>query len=324
MGNYKIAVELAKEVGLGKTLTQFSAKDADQMIRGAFLEEIGVEQIDFNTYRENKYKIFRILQETINPIVNERLENSMGSFAEVRNVTWGDTTEFIIENPELFDVAVIADGTANLRRQRLDNGRVHVDMNNYGISIYDEFLRFLAGRVNWASMVDKVAKSFEAHISTSVATAIFGSYDSLDTDLKFSGTYDEEEIINIAQRIEAIYGSAVIVGTKAALNKIKPEYVGGATKDNYNAIGHLGVFNGYETVALAQTVKPGTNEFAISNTDLLILPSTSEKFVKIVHEGDAIILDKQNDSDLSIEHTFVKKVGVGLGIANRFGIVRFT
>lgn len=325
MGNYKLALDVAKGIGLGKTATDFSLSgDVDQMIRGAFLEEIGVEQIDFNTYRENKYKIFRILQETISPIVNDRLEETMGRFAEVRNVAWGDTTRFEIENPDLFDVAVIADGTANLRRQRLDNGYVDVAMTNYGISIYDEFYRFLAGRTNWAVMVDKVAKSYEKQIAESVYAAIYGSYDNLEAEFKYTGSYDEDELLDVLAAVEAVYGNAIVVGTKAALRKIKPEYVGGATKDAYNALGHIGVFGGYDTVALEQFFKAGTNEFALSNTDLLILPSTSEKIVKIVHEGDAIIQDKQNDSDLTIEHTFIKKAGVGLGITNRFGIVRFT
>lgn len=324
MGNYKLAVNLAKEAGLGIQSTNFSATDVDKMIRGAFLEEIGVEAIDFNTYRENKYKIFRILQETISPIVNDRIVETMGRFAEVRNVAWGDTTRFEIENPDLFEVAVIADGTANLRRQRLDNGYVDVSMSNYGIAIYDEFYRFLAGRTNWAQMVDKVAKSYEKKLAESVYAAIYGSYNSLDAEFKYTGTYDEDELLRVLQAVEAVYGNAMVVGTKAALAKIKPDYVGEAGKDGYNALGFMSVFRGYEAVSLTQFFKAGTNEFGLSNTDLLILPSASEKIVKIVHEGDAIIQDKQNDSDLTIEHTFIKKAGVGLGITDRFGIVRFS
>lgn len=324
MGNYKLAVNLAKEVGLGNTSVQFSAQDADQMIRGAFLEEIGVEQIDFNTYRENKYKIFRILQETISPIVNDRIVETMGRFAEVRNVAWGDTTRFEIENPDLFEVAVIADGTANIRRQRLDNGYVDVEMTNYGIAIYDEFYRFLAGRTNWGVMVDKVAKSYEKKLAESVYAAIYGSYNNLDAEFKYTGSYSEDELLSVLAAVEAVYGNAMVVGTKAALAKIQPDYVGGASRDAYNALGFLSVFKGYETVALTQFFKAGTNEYGLSNTDLLILPSSSEKIVKIVHEGEAIIQDKQNDADLTIEHTFIKKAGVGLGITDRFGIVRFT
>lgn len=317
---------MAKEVGLGQAqaVANYSATDVDTVIRGAFLEEIGVEAIDFNTYRENKYKIFRILQETVSPIINDRLVETMGQFAEIRNVAWGDTTVFDVENPDLFDVAVIADGTANLRRQRLDNGKMDVQMSNYGIAIYDEFYRFLAGRTNWSQMVDKVAKSFERKLAESVHASIFGAYDKLDAKFKYTGSYSEDELLNVLQAVEAMYGSAMVVGTKAALAKIKPDYVGDGTKDQYNAIGHLGVFRGYNMVALAQFFKAGTTEFGLSSTDLLVLPSANEKIVNIVHEGEAIVQDKQNDSDLTIEHTFIKRAGIGLAAANGFGIVKFS
>lgn len=324
MSNYNLAVEMAKGVGLGQSMTNYSAQDVDIVIRKAFLEEIGVENIDFNTYRENKYKIFRIIQETVSPIINDRLVETMGQFAEVRNVAWGDTTVFDVENPELFDVAVIADGTANLRRQRLDNGKMDVQMSNYGIAIYDEFYRFLAGRTNWSQMVDKVAKSYEKKMAESVNAAIFGAYDDLDNAFKYTGSYSEDEVLKVLAHVEALYGSAMLVGSKAALAKIKPDYVGDASKDGYNALGHLSVFRGYDVVALSQYMKAGTNELGLSATDILVLPSAGEKIVNIVHEGDAIVQDKQNDSDLTIEHTFIKRAGIGLSVANGFGIIKFS
>lgn len=324
MSNYNLAVELAKEVGLGQTPTQFSASDADKMIRGAFLEHIGVEKIDHRIYRRNKPVIFDILEETITPIINRRLEDSMGRLAEVRNIGWGDTTEFLVDSADLFEVAVVADGTANIRRQRMDSGRIDVTMSTYAVSIYEEFYRFLAGLVNWGALVDKVARSFEHEIAVSAYNALYGSYDVLDTDNKYAGTFNEAEVLRVLQTVEAHAGNAVIVGTKAALAKIKPEYVGGATKDGYNALGYLGVFRGYETIALAQAYRPNSGEFALSPTDLLVLPSGSEKLIKIVHEGDAIIQDKQNDSSLDIEHTFIKKAGVGLAVAKDYGIIRLT
>lgn len=303
----------------------FSTQDANTVLRKAFLDEIGTETIDFNTYRENKYKIFRLIQETITPIINDRLEEVMGRFAEVRNVAFGDSIVFDVENPELFEVATIADGTGNLRRQRIDNGRLEVTMGTFGVSIYEEFYRFLSGRINWGQLVDKVVKSYERKIAEAVNEALYGSYSSIDAELKYSGTYDEEELVEILQKVEALYGSAMVVGTKAALAKLQPSYVGDADKAAYNALGYIGTFRGYDTVALVQSFKAQTYEFNLSNSDLLILPSTSEKFIKIVTEGTAIVLDHQNtQGDLSIEHTFIQKAGVAVGLTEKFGIVRFS
>lgn len=329
MDNYKLAVEVAKEVGLGKPVSgnfskSLTSKDIDQMIRGAFLEKIGTDKMDYYTYNENKWAIFRILSDTITPIVNDRFEDAMGRFAETRQVGFGDTTVFEVENPDLFEVATIAQGTDNLRRQRMDSGRVDVTMSRVGITIYEEFYRFLAGRTNWGRVVEKVAKSIDLYVATMVYNTIYGSYDSLGTNLKHTGSFDESAILNVIQAVEGFYGDAVIVGTKSALAKIKPEYIGGGGKDAYNALGYLGVFRGYETVELAQAYKPGTDEFALSPTDLLVLPQSSEKLVKITYEGHALIDDRQNISDQTIEHSFQMNIGVGIPVAKRFGIIRLT
>jgi hypothetical protein len=317
----KLALDLSK----GQVSGNFSKSQADGVLRAAFLEKIGTDKIDYNTYRQNKYVIFQILQETISPIINDRLEEVMGRFAEVRNIGWGDSLVFDVENHELFDVAVVADGTGNLRKQRIDNGKMAVDVKTYGVAIYDEFYRFLAGRIDWGQLVDKVAKSYERKIAESVNAAIYGSYNSIDAAFKYSGTFSEDELLRVLQAVEALYGSAMVVGTKAALAKIKPAYAGEATKDGYNALGYVGVFHGYDTVALTQSFKPNSTEFNLSNTDLLILPSTSDKIVKIVTEGTAIVEDVQNtQGDLSIEHYFIQKAGVGISLTNKFGIVRFS
>jgi len=314
---------LALDLTKGTIPQNYSVQDANTVLRKAFLDTIGTDKIDFNTYRKHKYDIFEIIQETITPIINDRLEETMGNFAEVRNIAFGDSLVFDIENPELFEVAVIADGTGNIRRQRIDNGKLPVEMGTFAVKIYDEFYRFLSGRINWGQLVDKVVKSYERQIAQAVCDALY-SYDKIDAELKYSGSYDEEELVEICSKIEALYGNAMIVGTKAALSKIKPEYVSNDDKGTYNAIGHLGVFRGYKTVALTQSFKPQTYEFNLSNSDLLILPASGEQFVKIVTEGESIILDEQNTKgDLSIEHTFIQKAGVAVGLTNKYGIVRF-
>lgn len=318
----KLALDFAK----GQVEGNVTSSQVDEVLRKSFLERLGVEEItNFNTYRQHKYEIFAIISEVMTPIINDRLDNTMGRFADVRNIGWGDSAEFEVLNPELFEVAVIADGTGNLRRQRIDNGKMTVTMETMGVRIYDEFYRFLAGRINWTQLVDKVAQSYEKHLATLAYNAIYESYNSLDTEFKYTGTFNEEEVLNVLAAVEAVYGAAVLVGTKPALAKLKPDYVGDGSKDGYNALGYLSLFRGYETVALTNAFNPGTNEFALSNKDLLVLPAADSKIVKIVHEGDVIVHDVQNmQGDQSIEHYFTKKAGVGVAAAQKYGIIRFS
>jgi len=317
--------ELAVDLAAGR-VTNFSAQESEDVLRKAFLAEIGVEKIEtFAQYRRYKDIIFEIIEETLSPIINDQLEAQMGSFAEVRNIAWGDTIQFDMENPDLFEVAIIADGTGNLRRQRLDNGKLPMTMHTYGIKVYDEFYRFLAGRVRWAEVMNKVARSYTRKIAEEVSNALFNSYNAIDPMFKYTGTYDENQILRVCANVETLYGSAIIVGTKTALRPLKPTYVGDASKDGYNQLGYMGRFNGYDTVALTQSFKAGTYDFNLSETDLLVLPALSNKFVKIATEGTPIIHDNQNmNGDMSIEHYFIQKAGVAVSYTDKYGMIRLS
>jgi len=321
--NYtQLAIDLTRG-----NVQEFQAKgvDAEDVLRQEILKTIGVTEMTPRLYQKHKHDIFAIIEETIAPIINDRLEEQMGTFAEVRNVAWGDSIEFDVTNPELFEVAVITDGTSNLRRQRLDNGKIPVAVKTLGIKVYEEFYRFLAGRINWTQIIDKVVRSYEREVAVLVSKALYGAYNDINPLFKYTGTYDEEAIVDVCMNIEALYGSAMIVGTKSALRPLKPSYAGDSVKDQYNALGHVGTFNGFQTVALAQSFKAGTYDFNLSNKDLLILPATADKFVKIVTEGTAFIHEEQNrNGDQSVEHVYTQKIGVAVSYTNKYGIIRFS
>ena len=317
----KLSLDIYKGVA-----TNFEGKDANEVLRLALKEATGMnqEEMDFYAYQENKLKIFRVLSETITPVLNEKLAQTIGQFAEIKNLAFGDTTVFDIENHELFEVANVADGTGNLYKQRIDNGKLPITMGTFGVAIYDEFYRFLAGRVDWTKVVNKVVKSFENKIAKEISNALFGAYNNLDSSLKYTGSFVEDSVLAVVREVEARYGSAMIVGTKAAVSKIKPEYVGEADKAQHNQLGYLATFQGYDVIALAQG-KEVDGTYSLPVGDLLVLPASGEKPVKVVMEGTAIVLDHQNtQGDLSIEHTFIQKAGVAVPIANQYGIIKLS
>lgn len=316
----KLALDLAR----GTVATEFTnGKDADAVLREAFKKELGVDKIDAKIYRRFKPQIFEIIEETITPILVDRIEEEFAGFAEIRNIAYGDSIVFNVPNQELFEVAVIADGANSLRRQRIDHGEFTVDTQTQGVKIYEEFSRFLAGRINWGDMVNRVVRSYQRDLAQRVYNAIFGAFDSLSTEYKYTGSYVEDEVVNIAQHVEAANGRAIIMGTKAALSKLKPTYIGDADKSAYNRMGYHAVFNGFEVREIAQFHKPGTNEFAVTNNDILIVPAADSELVKVVLEGDAWIHESQNtEGDLSLEYTYIMKSGVAFLPANKFGIVR--
>ena len=307
-------------------VNNYSTKQASDVLRQAFLERLGLETFTAKEFRRLKTDIFEIIEETITPILNDRLEQQMGEFAEVRNVALGDTIVFDVEDPKLFDVANIARGTHNLRKQRIDNGKLPVEMERLGVAIYEELERYLSGRIDWAKLVDKVIRSFDREIALRVQNALFAGHSSVAADFIYSGSYDEDELLRILGNVEQMYGSAQIVGTKTALAKIKPNYgVGDADNTRVNALGHLGHFRGYNMVELVQTKASGTMNPNLSTTDLLILPASESKFVKILIEGESTVIENENpNGDGSKEYTFMQNVAVAVTLAKYYGIVRFS
>lgn len=321
----QFALDLAdakKEVFAEQNLT---LEEAEELFRKEIFEAVGLDinkPLKPRAYINKKNDIFEIIEDTITPIINDRLEAQMGEFADVRILKWGDSIEFDVENPDLFEVSIITDGTGNLRRQRLDNGKLKVEVETLGIKVYDEFYRFLAGRTNWSRVIAKVVKSYMVAIAEKVQSVLFQAHPTFDPMFIYTGTYNEDKILEVCAAVEAEYGSAMIMGTKQGLAPLKPSYAGDSVKDQYNQLGHVGRFVGYDTVAMVQSFRAGTREFTLRNDMLLVLPATSERFVKILLEGEALIRDFDNaQGDQSIEHLYTQKVGVGLALAREYGVI---
>lgn len=321
----QFAIDLADKNTEVFAADNLSLENAEEIFRKEIFEAVGLDinkPLKPRDYLNNRGQIFAIIEDTITPIVNDRLEAQMGEFAEVSILAWGDTKEFDVENPDLFEVSIVTDGTNNLRRQRLDNGKMKVEIETLGIKVYDEFYRFLAGRTNWARVIDKVVKSYTKAIAEKVQSTLFQAHPTFDPKFIYTGTYNEDKILEVCGLVEAVYGSAMILGTKRGLAPLKPQYSGDAVKDQYNQLGHVGRFVGYDTVAMVQSVKTGTYDYNLDDKMLLVLPGTAERFVKIVLEGEALINDFNNSQgDMSIEHVYTQKVGVGLALAREYGVI---
>jgi len=305
-------------------VTNYSTKESNEVLRKALVELAGGnETITYKQFRKAKVEFFEIIEEILTPLVIEGIEDQFASFAEVRNLAWGDTNVFHVPNTELFQVATVADGNGNVRRQRIHNGQFTVDVQTKAIKIYEELYRFLAGRIDWVGLVNKVAKSYVQEVANDVYTTLYNSFDQLKATYKASAAFDEDTLLEMAQHVEAATGAEVmILGTKKALAKVAPAVVGDASRDDRNRIGYYGVFNGISLQEIKQAHKPGTDAFAINDDFLLVVPTLDDKMVKIVNEGDALIEEGQATADKTKEYEFIMKSGIACVPSARYGIFR--
>ena len=187
--------------------------------------------------------------------------------------------------------------------------------------MYDEFSRFLAGRIDWNTLCDKVANAFLRDTWEAIYTALEGittNTRGMNATYVKTGAYTENTLLELCAHIEAETGEApVIVGTAAALRSCTTAAVSDQAKsDLYNG-GYYGKFNGYNMVKIPQFHKAGTDTFAL-NDKVIHVFAGGQKFIKFVEAGETYILEKDNtvNADRTIEYLMEREYGVGIVVAN--------
>jgi len=311
--NKKEYVDLAINAYYG-TNTKFSKDEMNDALRNKLIEVLGTDKINRKTLRRDGDLVFEILEESIGTITERRIEEEFSPFAEYNNVGWGDTKVFTLENPDLFEVALVADGNGNLLRQRLENGEITVKTYMRGVKIYENIYRLLAGRVDFVKMANKVIDSYMNEIyRIPDAYKVTGSFSS--------ATFNEK-----VEHVEAANNaSAMVIGTKTALNKVTGTYISDNMRDEFNSKGYFTSVDGTPMFRIKQVHTPGTDNFAINENFLMILPTGGEKIVKIVEEGDSIIEErKMQGMDLGSEYMFLRKSGVAVVTGSKIGAYRLS
>lgn len=307
------------------TVTEFSVKEANDRLRNLIKDICGGE---FNayTFMDNKYKVFAIMSELLTETTSELSREVFEPIAEFKDTAFGDKIEFIVENPDLFEVSVIASGTNNLMRQKLINDKARMEGFDLGVKIYNEFTEFMSGRIDWDKLVEKVAKSFNHKVTEVIGKEWQKAYGTVDSNLKVTGTFDADKLVELAQKVASYSpnGTAKIYGTKTALAKIKGrEYLELDAKERKEK-GYVSLFEGIECVELSNAWDKGTDTWALENDVLFILPDGT-KPILIGFEGEAIVLDDVTGSrkDMQIEYFMSRKVHLGVLKSSIYGVYKY-
>lgn len=126
-----VAIALYK----GNVQTKFgrSEDEANELIRKAILKAAGCENgWDKYMFEHNKHLVFKILSEILDEVVGEQVAKQYEEWVDFRSVALGDTIEFNVPNNDLFEVGIVADGTDNLRRQRILHGKIAMNSFQLG------------------------------------------------------------------------------------------------------------------------------------------------------------------------------------------------
>lgn len=319
----KLAVDVYKNQG---DVTKYSRPERMEVIRKELIEANGgSEKLTPKSFRDNP-RLFSIVEEALDILVEEGIKGQFDQFVETVVIEHGDAKVFTIKENRLFDVAIISDGNSDLSRDRLDSGELTVKTYIMGVSVYEELSRLLAGRVDFSELVENVARSYENKIQNQIYDAVYASFNSLSATYGKSGSFSETVLDEIIDHVEASTGMDVmILGTKSALSKVKFATESDSSIERRNSFGYYGNYKGSDMMVIKQAHKVGSDEFAIDNNFLMVVPkSNSDKFVKLVIEGDSMIVegDGSNRKDFQRDYTFIKKAGVAVLSASKYGIYR--
>lgn len=329
--------ELAIDLAL-KTKMEFSKEDSNDALRVLIQEAEGLNLSDIQNMsrrqlRKHKFEIFELIEVSLDArLENLMLTSGLENLVEYRNIALGDTNVFTKPDNGYFKVSVIAEGTKNLRRQRLRDGEEFtVKTQPHGVKIYEEFIRFMSGRIDWADMIDKVALSFAKYTNELVSLAFNNYIESNKANapyaLNTSGAVPtEQQILEIAEHLRAEVGTDVkIYGTRLALQKLGVEKESDTDNRDRNVNGFYGYIAGIEAVAIEQAHKAGTTEFALANNEIYILPETDDKMIKVVNEGESEVHEEPmgHRQDLQLEYTLINRFGIAILPSSLFGHVRF-
>lgn len=317
--------KLSLDITRGK-VEKYSMTEGSDVIREAILEACGMENgWDVYKFQQNKYEVYRILSETITVAISELMIDKYRDWVDFKDTALGDIAEFRVTNNDLFKVGLVADGTNQLRRQKLLQGKLAMTGFPMGVKIYAEFLDFMMGKIDWQDLVNRVAKSMDNKVAELIVKQIENAYTGLDTKYVQSGSYDEDKLMELVARVEAKTGEKVaIFGTKKALSKLRKGEVATmavADKDDIRNYGYVTTLQGVPVVEIPQTLDQ-KGDFALSSDMLFIVPQGT-KMIKLGFEGDAYIAEVNDPAtrmDQQMEYLITRKVQLGVVKASYYGV----
>lgn len=324
----------------GEISDGLTAKQANDRIREIHFEILGLSNDAKpkdvrRAIRRHKLDIYEVHEDVIQDLLKTGWGDNpfFNEFVEIRNLEDGDTNEFYVADDVILTVAKFSGNHHDLFRQRLGGGQPFtIPTAWYGVKFYVEYEHFLNGRVDWATMVQKVYEAFDKKVNDMVYNALIGVGSLLSPSAVFtgSGDLDRDDVLNLIENVQAATGNEVVImGTKTALGKLDAigdvSWRSNEMKQERYTTGRLGYWEGVRKIEIPQSFVPGDlTQKQVSNDILLFMPvDPSNKFIKVINAGEARVFedtDPNTNMDMTLEYEYQQKLGVGVVIGKKFGI----
>lgn len=290
---YDLTLDLARgDFSLHVDKDKVGRKDLENYLRDTINKDILKGASLFQAYRRNNLIMFEIMEEIVNVTISEDVLNSpfIEAFVEIKNRLLGDKTAFYHEGG-LLSVASFAGNHWDTNRQAIDLGEEFTLPKEWiYIHVYDELERFLLNITSLERLTDKVYKSINKYIQDRLYVQFQNVASVVPMDFVRSGN-SEDAIGELCDLVQAAggYNSLTIAGTKGALRKlagiIPDKMFANSQKEAKAQTGSIGDWEGNNLMIIPQTLKSGTFELALNDSQLFIMGG-DVKPIKLEFIGD--------------------------------------
>ena len=309
----------------------FSYKALQDTFRKELLPYAGT----YALFRENKNFIYKLLEETIDEVLPERIMAQYGSFAEIKTFKQGDKPIFVQRittaskrRAKQFIGKVGLNGLYEVFK--LDGRSYEVTTNAIGGAAGIGFEEWLDGRVDFADVLDVLYQGIDECIYQEIEAQLIGAVTAVPGTHKeaVSGGFDEAKFDRLIQIADQYGQKADIYCTFEFAATILPAtgWVSDEMRNTKWNNGYLGNYKGHKVIVLNQGFEENSSG-VIDSVKIIdpsycwIIPSGAEKPVKIAIEGNTIVQDFTN-YDQSREVHMYKKIGVRAVFADNICVYR--
>lgn len=332
-------VKIIYDTYKGEIPTKYSSiskTERDEAIRLELLNALGIEKFDKKSFRkawrENKNKVYAIIEEVANQImIDGEYQKSafFNQFVEVRNLALGDKPEFYVEGKNELIVSEFSGSHFDLRRSRLDVGQSFTpSMKDFGVKVYEYYERVASGRASIDKLVSLIANAIDKKLAEISQATFTVAMEKLPTTFTVSGSYNEDNILTMLAHLEATNGEKpILVGTATAIRKLQGVVdvkYSDKMKDQRNEEFILPIWNGYTCMEVAQGHKIGTFEFNMPVNKIYAICGNDTKVVQLLLEGDTEvkeISDGTDNADRSLETAVTFKAGCSVAYNKMIGSI---
>lgn len=294
-----------------------SVSAINDTLRDQFNEIAGT----YNLYRENKTKVYSLVETLLDDILPTKVLQRYADFAETQTFAQGTKPVFIRKTGKMRAKQFITKVGLAGRYEvfALGEKNFEVATSAIGGAAAIGFEEFLDGRVDWAELVNIVLEGMDELILREIAKALMSSIEQLPAANRVSAAGWDENGMDRLISVVSAYGTPVIYCTREFAVKMVPQagWISDNMRDQMWNNGFLATYKGVRVVILPQSFEDETNATkAINPGYAWIMPTgSSEKPVKIAFEGSAHMREVEND-DWSREMQVYQKVGVGVMFTN--------